>query len=166
MSDLSYFENEVKAMKDGGIFKEIKTIESSNDAYLIIKGKKVLNLCSNNYLGLANHPRLKEAATKAIEDYGVGAGAVKVISGNNKLHVQLENDLAKFKKEEAVMLFQSGFNCNAGVIAAVTNEKDLILSDQLNHASIIDGMRLSKASRMVFEHSNIQDLERLLRTNI
>ncbi len=165
MSDLSFFENEVLRMKEAGIFKEIKTIESSNDAYLLINGKKVLNLCSNNYLGLANHPRLKEAATKAIETYGVGAGAVKVISGNNKLHVQLENDLAKFKKEEAVMLFQSGFNCNAGVISAITSEKDLILSDQLNHASIIDGMRLSKAKRLVFEHSNMQDLELKLKEN-
>lgn len=165
MSDLSFFENEVSRMKDLGIFKEIKTIESSNDAYLVINGKRVLNLCSNNYLGLANNPRLKAAATKAIEEYGVGAGAVKVISGNNKLHVQLENDLAKFKKEEAVTLFQSGFNCNAGVISAVTTENDLILSDQLNHASIIDGMRLSKAKRMVYEHSNMQDLELKLKEN-
>lgn len=165
MSDLSFFENEVSKMKDLGIFKEIKTIESSNDAYLVINGKRVLNLCSNNYLGLANNPRLKAAATKAIEEYGVGAGAVKVISGNNKLHVQLENDLAKFKKEEAVTLFQSGFDCNAGVISAVTTENDLILSDQLNHASIIDGMRLSKAKRMVYEHSNMQDLELKLKEN-
>lgn len=156
------FENEVKALKEAHLFKEIPVIESANDAVLEILGKSVINLCSNNYLGFANHPRLKKAAIQAIETYGVGAGAVKVISGQMSIHAQLEKALAEFKHEEAALLFQSGFNCNAGVIQAITTEEDLIISDELNHASIIDGIRLSKASRAVYKHSDMADLKRIL----
>lgn len=156
------FEIEVQALKDAHLFKEIPIIESANEATLHIKGKEVLNLCSNNYLGFANHPRLKQAAIQAIETYGVGAGAVKVISGQMSLHAQLEKALAEFKHEEAALLFQSGFNCNAGIIQAITTEDDLIISDELNHASIIDGVRLSKASRAVYKHSDMADLKRVL----
>lgn len=159
---LQAFQDEIERLKDLGLFKDIPVLESANDAYITIKQKHVLNLCSNNYLGFATHPRLKQAAKDAIDMYGVGAGAVKTISGNHHLHVQLEDALAQFKHEEAVMLFQSGFNCNMGVIPAITTEHDLILSDALNHASIIDGMRLSKAKRIVYQHSDMAHLESLL----
>jgi len=160
---LKEFEVEIERLKRLGLFKDIPVLESANDAYITIKNKHVLNLCSNNYLGFATHPNLKQAAKDAIDMYGVGAGAVKTISGNHSLHVQLEVALAQFKHEEAVMLFQSGFNCNMGVIPAITTEHDLILSDALNHASIIDGMRLSKAKRLVYQHSDMQHLEALLK---
>ena len=160
--DLDFLSKQVQDLKDQGVYREIPVLESANDAEVIIDGKAVINLCSNNYLGFATHPRLKEAAIEAIEKYGVGAGAVKTIAGNLNLHEELEEVLAKFKKEEAVMLFQSGFNCNAGVIQAITQKGDLIISDELNHASIIDGVRLSRADKAVFKHSDMEDLERVL----
>ena len=133
------------------------------EAECSINGKKVINLSSNNYLGFANHPRLKKAAVEAIEKYGAGAGAVRPIIGNMKIHDDLERLLTEFKREEAVLVFQSGFNCNAGVIQAITDKGDLIISDQLNHASIIDGTRLSKADKAVFAHSDMADLEKVLK---
>ena len=145
------------------MYKELVTLEGPSDAECIINGKKVINLSSNNYLGFANHPRLKKAAIEAIEKYGAGAGAVRPIIGNMKIHDDLEKLLAEFKREEAVLAFQSGFNCNAGVIQALTDKGDLIISDQLNHASIIDGTRLSKADKAVFQHSDMADLERVLK---
>lgn len=160
--DLDFLSKQVQDLKDQGVYREIPVLESANDAEVIIDGKAVINLCSNNYLGFATHPRLKKAAIEAIEKYGVGAGAVKTIAGNLNLHEELEEALAKFKKEEAVMLFQSGFNCNAGVIQAITQKGDLIISDELNHASIIDGVRLSRADKAVFKHSDMEDLERVL----
>ena len=160
--DLDFLSKQVQDLKDQGVYRKIPVLESANDAEVVIDGKSVINLCSNNYLGFATHPRLKKAAIEAIEKYGVGAGAVKTIAGNLDLHEQLEAELAKFKKEEAVMLFQSGFNCNAGVIQAITQAGDLIISDELNHASIIDGVRLSRADKAVFKHSDMQDLERIL----
>lgn len=160
--DLDFLSKQVQELKDQGVYREIPVLESANDAEVIIDGKAVINLCSNNYLGFATHPRLKKAAIEAIEKYGVGAGAVKTIAGNLSLHEELEEALAKFKKEEAVMLFQSGFNCNAGVIQAITQKGDLIISDELNHASIIDGVRLSRADKAVFKHSDMEDLERVL----
>ena len=160
--DLEFLQEQVQQLKDDGVYRKIPIIESASDAEVLIDGRKVINLCSNNYLGFANHPRLKKAAIDAIEKYGVGAGAVKTIVGNMDIHEQLEEELAKFKKEEAVMLFQSGFNCNAGVIQAITQAGDLIVSDELNHASIIDGTRLSKADRAVYKHSDMADLRRVL----
>ena len=160
--DLDFLSKQVQDLKDKGVYRKIPVLESANDAEVVIDGESVINLCSNNYLGFATHPRLKKAAIEAIEKYGVGAGAVKTIAGNLDLHEQLEAELAKFKKEEAVMLFQSGFNCNAGVIQAITQAGDLIISDELNHASIIDGVRLSRADKAVFKHSDMQDLERIL----
>ena len=160
--DLDFLSKQVQNLKDEGVYRKIPILESANDAEVVIDGKTVINLCSNNYLGFATHPRLKKAAIDAIEKYGVGAGAVKTIAGNLHLHEELEEALAKFKKEEAVMLFQSGFNCNAGVIQAITQAGDLIISDELNHASIIDGVRLSRADKAVFKHSDMNDLERVL----
>jgi glycine C-acetyltransferase len=161
--NLAEFDLELQRLKDLGLFKTMPTLSSANSATITVNQREVINLCSNNYLGLATHPRLKAAAKAAIDRYGVGAGAVKTIAGNLDLHVQLEAALATFKHEEAAMVFQSGFTCNLGVIPAFTSENDLILSDQLNHASIIDGMRLSKAKRLVYQHSDMADLERLLR---
>ena len=161
--DMEFLKVKVQELKDQGLYKELVTLDGPNDAECVLNGKKVINLSSNNYLGFANHPRLKKAAIAAIEKYGAGAGAVRPIIGNMALHDELESLLAKFKREEAVLSFQSGFNCNAGVIQAVTEKGDLIISDQLNHASIIDGTRLSKADKAVFKHSDMQDLENVLK---
>ncbi len=161
--DMEFLKVKVQELKDQGLYKELVTLDGPNDAECVLNGKKVINLSSNNYLGFANHPRLKKAAIAAIEKYGAGAGAVRPIIGNMALHDELETLLAKFKREEAVLSFQSGFNCNAGVIQAVTEKGDLIISDQLNHASIIDGTRLSKADKAVFKHSDMQDLENVLK---
>lgn len=164
LHELKFLQDQIQELKDQGVYRKIPVVETANEAEIIVNGKKVINLSSNNYLGFANHPRLKKAAIEAIEKYGIGAGAVKTIVGNNTLHEQLEADLAKFKREEAVMLFQSGFNCNAGVIQAITGAGDLIVSDELNHASIIDGTRLSKADRAVYKHSDMVDLRNVLTT--
>ena len=161
--DMEFLQKKVQELKEQGLYKELVTLEGPSDAECIINGKKVINLSSNNYLGFANHPRLKNAAIEAIEKYGAGAGAVRPIIGNMKIHDDLEKLLAEFKREEAVLAFQSGFNCNAGVIQALTDKGDLIISDQLNHASIIDGTRLSKADKAVFQHSDMADLERVLK---
>jgi hypothetical protein len=160
---MEFLKVKVQELKDQGLYKELVTLDGPNDAECVLNGKKVINLSSNNYLGFANHPRLKKAAIAAVEKYGAGAGAVRPIIGNMALHDELESLLAKFKREEAVLSFQSGFNCNAGVIQAVTEKGDLIISDQLNHASIIDGTRLSKADKAVFKHSDMKDLEAVLK---
>ncbi len=161
--EMQYLKEKVEELKETGLFKEVRSIDGPNEAEIVLDGKRVINLSSNNYLAFANHPRLKQAAKDAIDRYGAGAGAVRPIIGNMTIHDELEELLAKFKKEEAVLVFQSGFNCNAGTIQAVTDEKDLILSDELNHASIIDGARLSKAKKSTYKHSDMQDLERILK---
>ncbi|MDO4720117.1 MAG: glycine C-acetyltransferase [Peptostreptococcaceae bacterium] len=161
--EMDYLKEKVDDLKATGLYKEVVTLEGPSEAESIINGKKVINLSSNNYLGFATHPRLKKAAIAAIEEYGAGAGAVRPIIGNLKIHDELEALLAEFKKEEAVIVYQSGFNCNAGTIQAVVEDGDLILSDELNHASIIDGARLSKAKKATYKHSDMADLERVLR---
>jgi glycine C-acetyltransferase len=161
--DLDFLKAKVDQLKAEGTFRVLPILETPNEAMVIINGKEVINLTSNNYLGFANHPRLKQASIKAIEQFGIGSGSVKTILGNMSLHEQLEADLAVFKKEEAALVFQSGFNCNAGVIQAITDLGDLILSDELNHASIIDGVKLSKADKAVYKHSDMIDLERILK---
>ncbi|AUD64743.1 8-amino-7-oxononanoate synthase [Tenericutes bacterium MZ-XQ] len=160
---VSFLTSRIEELKKDGVYRKLPVNEGPCDAEIILNGKKVINLSSNNYLGFANHPRLKKAAIKAIETYGVGSGAVRTIVGNMDIHEKLDETIAAFKKEEAALVFQSGFNVNAGVIQAITTDKDLIISDQLNHASIIDGTKLSKASRAVFKHSDIKDLERILK---
>lgn len=145
-------------LKSKGLYNVIDTIKGSNGPIIEIHGKKVINLSSNNYLGLATNPRLKEACIKATEKYGVGAGAVRTINGTLDIHDELEEKLAKFKHTEAVITFQSGFNCNMGAVSAVMNKKDAILSDALNHASIIDGCRLSGAKIIRVNHSDMDDL--------
>lgn len=163
--ELSYLKEKIEDLKKDGVYRTLPILEGPNEAEIILNGKKVINLSSNNYLGFANHPRLKEASIKAIEKYGVGVGAVRTIIGNMDIHEEMERVLAEFKKEEAVMVFQSGFNCNAGTIQSVTDEEDLIISDELNHASIIDGARLSRAKKTVFKHADVNHLETVLKEN-
>lgn len=159
----SFLEQKIEGLKNEGVYRKLPVLEGPNEAEVILDGQKVINLSSNNYLGFANHPRMKKAAIEAVEKYGVGAGAVRTIIGNMDIHEELEEILAKFKREEAVMVFQSGFNCNAGTIQAITEKGDLIISDELNHASIIDGVRLSRADKAIFKHSDMEDLERVLK---
>ncbi len=128
----------------------------------IVDGRNVIMLCANNYLNLANHTRLKQAASKAIETHGVGSGSVRPIAGTMDLHMELEEKLARFKRTEAALFYQSGFATNSGLIPQLASERDVIISDELNHGSIIDGVRLSKAEKAVYQHSNISDLERVL----
>ncbi|MDD4090106.1 MAG: glycine C-acetyltransferase, partial [Acholeplasmataceae bacterium] len=151
-------------LKDNKIFKLPPISDGPIEAIITLDGKKVINLSSNNYLGLANDENLKKAAHKAIDKYGVGAGAVRTIVGNMDIHEELDQRLANFKKEEAALVFQSGYMCNIGVIQAVTERGDLIISDELNHASIIDGVRLSRAEKRIFKHSDMTALETILKT--
>ncbi|MEH7417441.1 glycine C-acetyltransferase [Neobacillus drentensis] len=156
---LEGFLNEnLEELKGKGLYNVIDPLESPNGPVITISGKELINLSSNNYLGLATDERLKDAAINAIEKYGVGAGAVRTINGTLKLHVELEEALAAFKHTEAAIAYQSGFNCNMAAISAVMDANDAILSDELNHASIIDGCRLSKAKIIRFKHSDMKDL--------
>lgn len=158
---LEQFLNEnLEDLKGKGLYNVIDPLESPNGPMITINGKQLVNLSSNNYLGLATDERLKQAAAKAIEKFGVGAGAVRTINGTLKLHVELEEKLAEFKHTEAAIAYQSGFNCNMAAISAVMDKNDAILSDELNHASIIDGCRLSKAKIIRVNHSDMEDLRR------
>lgn len=153
-----YLNANIQELKDKGLYNEIDPLESANGPVITIAGRKLINLSSNNYLGLATDERLKQAAIEAIQTYGVGAGAVRTINGTLTLHVELEEAIARFKKTEAAIAYQSGFNCNMAAISAVMNKDDAILSDELNHASIIDGCRLSKAKVIRYNHSDMDDL--------
>ncbi|MBK8032455.1 MAG: glycine C-acetyltransferase [Chloroflexi bacterium] len=152
--------DELAALKAQGLYNTIRTIDSPMDGHIVVNGQPVLNFCANNYLGLANHPRLKEAAKRAIDYYGIGPGAVRTIAGTMSLHVQLEKRLAEFKHAEAVITLQSGFTANLATIPALVGKGDVIFSDALNHASIIDGCRLSRATIVSYEHNNLDDLRR------
>jgi len=143
-----------------------RVIETAADAWMIVDGKKVLNFCTNNYLGLANDPRLKEAAKRAIDEWGVGPAAVRTIAGNQKLHLELESRLAEFKGVEAAMYVQSGFCANQAAIPPLVGKEDVIFSDRLNHASIIDGARLSGAKIVVYEHCDVEDAEAKIREHL
>ncbi|MGV3465104.1 MAG: glycine C-acetyltransferase, partial [Heyndrickxia sp.] len=147
-------------LRGKGLYNEIDVVESANGPIIKVKGKELINLSSNNYLGLATDERLKEVAINAIKEYGVGAGAVRTINGTLDIHVKLEETLAKFKGTEAAIAYQSGFNCNMAAISAVMDKNDAILSDELNHASIIDGCRLSKAKIIRVNHSDMDDLRK------
>lgn len=152
-------------LKNQGIFHIPPVIESAQGPRITFRGKEVVNLASNNYLGLATHPHLIAAAIKATQEYGVGAGAVRTIAGTLSMHVALEEKLASFKHTEAVLVFQSGFTSNMGVIEPILAKEDLIISDNLNHASIIDGVRLTKSTKKVYAHSNMSELEEILKSN-
>ncbi|EGP4868015.1 glycine C-acetyltransferase [Enterococcus faecium] len=155
-----YLEKELDQLKEKGLYNTIDILESENGACIIVDGKKMINLASNNYLGFANREELKKACIEATETYGVGAGAVRTINGSLKIHQQLEEKIAEFKGTEAAIAFQSGFNCNMGAISAVMTKEDAILSDELNHASIIDGCRLSRAKIIRIKHQDMKDLEK------
>ncbi|MCA9866450.1 MAG: glycine C-acetyltransferase [Anaerolineae bacterium] len=153
-----WLQDELKNLRDAGLYNHIRTIESPMDAWVTIDGRRLLNFCANNYLGLANHPRIRQAAIQGIAAYGVGPGAVRSIAGTTALHVELENELAAFKRAEACVTFQSGFTANLATIPALVGPGDLIFSDELNHASIIDGCRLSRAEVVRYAHNNVDDL--------
>jgi glycine C-acetyltransferase len=161
---ISWIKKNVDDLKEQHLYNNILTIESAVGPEIIINGKTVLNFCSNNYLGLANHPKLKKAAKDAIDKFGIGPAAVRTIAGTTSLHKKLEEKLAKFKKVESVITFQSGFMANLAVIPALVGKEDLIFSDELNHASIIDGCRLSGAQVIRYAHINPDDLEEKLKT--
>jgi len=154
--------NEMNQLKENGLLVTIRTLETAQGAWLNIEGKKVLNMCSNNYLDFANNEDLKEASIKAVKEWGVGPGAVRSIAGTLEIHNVLENKLAEFKGVEATLVVQSGFNANQAVVPSITTAEDAILSDELNHASIIDGVRLSKAKKYVWKHKDVKDLEKKL----
>jgi glycine C-acetyltransferase len=153
-----YLKSNLEDLKENGLYNEINVVEGPNGPKINIEGREMINLSSNNYLGLATNQTLKEAAKSAIDTYGVGAGAVRTINGTLDVHVDLEKTLAEFKGTEAAIAFQSGFNCNMAAIQAVMNKEDAILSDELNHASIIDGCRLSRAKIIRVNHSDMEDL--------
>lgn len=155
---LQWIETELANLKEQGLFNTIRTIGTPQGAWIEVDGRRVLNLCSNNYLGLADHPRLKDAAKTAIDEMGVGPAAVRSIAGTTTLHTTLEDRLARFKGVEAALTFQSGFNANIAVIPALVGKGDIIFSDRLNHASIIDGCRLSGAKIVAYEHNSVDDL--------
>ena len=162
---LDWLTQEINGLKDQGLYNRIRTIGSAQGARLIVDGKDVLNFCSNNYLGLANHPKLVEAAKSATKKYGVGPAAVRTIAGTTDLHIELEKRLAKFKGAEDVITFQSGFTANLGAIAALVSKEDVIYSDRLNHASIIDGSRLSGAKIIPYDHNDPAALEAAIKEN-
>jgi glycine C-acetyltransferase len=155
-----WISDELHALREAGLYNTIRTIESSMDAWVTIDGRRLLNLCANNYLGLANHPRVREAAKAAIDAYGVGPGAVRSIAGTMALHVQLEQRLAEFKHAEACITLQSGFTANLATIPVLVGPGDVIFSDELNHASIIDACRLSRAQVVRYAHGDVSDLVR------
>jgi len=159
MSKLDWLTQEIEGLKEQGLYNRIRTIGSAQGAWLTVDRKNVLNFCSNNYLGLANHPKIVEAAKEATKKYGVGPAAVRSIAGTMDLHVQLEQRLARFKGAEDVITFQSGFTANLGTISALVGKEDVIFSDRLNHASIIDGSRLSGAKIVPYEHNDPSALE-------
>ena len=159
---LDWIQKELDGLKEAGLYNRIRTLSSPQGAWLVVDGKRVLNFCSNNYLGMANNPRLVTAAQKALDAYGVGPGAVRTIAGTMDLHLELERRLATFKGVEAAITFQSGFTANLAAIAALVTKDDIIFSDELNHASIIDGCRLSGAPTIRFAHANPADLERVI----
>jgi glycine C-acetyltransferase len=166
VTSLQWVKDEIQAMKDAGRFVPIKVLESPQGAWVKIEGNKVLNMCSNNYLGLANHPEVKKAAIEAIEEFGVGAGAVRSIAGTNEIHFKLEEKVAKFKHMEASLVYQGGLLANSGTIPSLVGKEDYVLSEELNHASIIDGVRLSGAQRGVYKHLNMADLDEKLKENV
>ena len=158
----SFLHDEYEDLVKNELDWKLRVINGPSTPWCNVDGKKVLMLCSNNYLGLSNHPKLKDASIRAVQSHGVGSGSVRPIAGNMDLHVELEERLARFKHAEASLVYQTGFAANAGLIPQLVGEGDLVVSDELNHGSIIDGVRLSRTERAVYKHTNMQDLERVL----
>ncbi|MBI2247376.1 MAG: glycine C-acetyltransferase [Armatimonadetes bacterium] len=159
---LKYLGAELNDLRERGLFRWPRLLEGPQEPVARYDGREVINLCSNNYLGLANHPTLKEAARRAVDELGVGSGAVRTIAGNMAIHTQVEQELARFKLTEATLLYQSGFSANAGTVSAILGKDDVIVSDELNHASIIDGARLSGAVKRIYPHKDVAAARRLL----
>jgi glycine C-acetyltransferase len=159
---LQYLHDALEDLKSKHLYFHLKILEGEQKPICVFDGKEVINLSSNNYLGLTTHPKLRRAAIDATRKYGVGSGAVRTIAGTMKMHMDLEEQIARFKKAEACVVFQSGFTANSGTVSAILGKDDLIVSDELNHASIIDGCRLSKATIKVFKHKDMSDCERVL----
>jgi len=163
---LSWITDELNALQEQGLRTTIRTIGSACGPWMVVDGKQVLNFCTNNYLGLANDPRLKAAAQKAVEEWGVGPAAVRSIAGTLELHRQFEQRMAAFKGVEDALYVQSGFCANQAAISPMVGKEDVIFTDRLNHASIIDGCRLSSAKIMIYEHCDVADAERVIKENI
>ena len=163
---LAFIDEDVANLKEQGLLINIRTIESPADAWMVVDGKRVLNLCTNNYLGRANDPRLKQAAIEAVKKWGVGPAAVRTIAGTQGLHLELERRMAAFKGVEDSLYLQSGFCANQAVIPALVGKEDCIFSDRLNHASIIDGCRLSRAKILVYAHCDPEDANRVIAENV
>ena len=159
---LDYLDSELNELRERGLFRWPRMLEGAQEALARYDGHEVINLASNNYLGLANHTRLKAAARRAIDELGVGSGAVRTIAGNMAIHRELEDELARFKRTEATLLYQSGFTANAGTVAALLGKEDIIVSDELNHASILDGARLSGAGKKIYPHKDVAAARALL----
>ena len=159
---LQYVSDQLDELRAKGVAPKLRVLEGEQKPVCVFDGREVINLASNNYLGLTTHKALRKAALEAVKRYGAGAGAVRTIAGTMKLHMELEEQIAAFKNVEACVVFQSGFTANAGTVSAVLGKDDLIVSDELNHASIIDGARLSKATIKVFNHKDVKDCERIL----
>jgi len=159
---LSYLGDQLNDLKQRGTFFKLRVLEDRQDAVCTFDGRQVINIASNNYLGLTTHPKLREAALDAVKKYGVGSGAVRTVAGTMKIHMDLEEKIARFKNVEACVVFQSGFTANAGTVSALLGKEDFIISDELNHASIIDGARLSRAKILVFRHKDVAHAEEQL----
>ncbi|MFC2081952.1 glycine C-acetyltransferase [Candidatus Bipolaricaulota bacterium] len=162
MGKLDFIDQALTDLREKGLYNTIRTIESASEAWVTIDGRRVLNMCSNNYLGLANNERLCAAAKKAIDEFGVGPGAVRSIAGTMSLHIELEERIARFKKTEAALSVQSGLNTNLAVIPLLMGKEDIIFTDELNHASIIDGVRLTKAQKAIYAHADMDSLAAIL----
>jgi glycine C-acetyltransferase len=162
-TQLQYLSDELNNLREQKLYQHLRILETEQLPVARFDGQEVINLSSNNYLGLTTHPKLKQRALEAIEKYGVGSGAVRTIAGTMTIHMQLEEKIAKFKNVEAAVVFQSGFAANAGTVAAILGKDDLIISDELNHASIIDGCRLSRAEIKVFPHKDVEACEKILK---
>lgn len=162
---LQYVSETLQDLRSRGVAPKLRVLEGEQKPVCVFDGREVINLASNNYLGLTSHKALRKAAIEAVRKLGVGAGAVRTIAGTMKLHMDLEEQIAKFKHTEACVVFQSGFTANAGTVSAVLGKDDMIVSDELNHASIIDGARLSRATIKVFKHKDVADCERILQEN-
>jgi glycine C-acetyltransferase len=161
-AQLQYLSDELQKLREQNLYQKLRILETEQLPVCNFDGQEVINLSSNNYLGLTTHPKLKEQAVRAVEEFGVGSGAVRTIAGTMALHMELEEKIAKFKQVEAAVVFQSGFTANAGTVQAILGREDIIVSDELNHASIIDGCRLSRAEIKVFPHKDVDACERIL----
>lgn len=162
MKGFEHLQEEIRVWQENGVYRPLTELESDQSSQVKINGREMIQLSSNNYLGLTTHPRLKHAALEAVKTYGAGTGSVRTIAGTFSMHEEFEQKLADFKHTEAALVFQSGFTANVGVLSTILSEEDVVISDALNHASIIDGIRLTKAGRRIYQHADMDDLKKAL----